>query len=159
MGKSVTRIAPDAMEALQNYDWPGNVRELESVLKQSLINATGTVITRDCLPEVSCFNLTPNRSCSSEPEAAESNDGTDQLPRSDLASFIDRRLAASSHDLHAETLEMVERYLLMRVLRETSGNQSVAAKMLGITRGSLRNKIRALHLSIGQVVSVEEAAS
>jgi len=160
MGKNVTSIAPDAMEALHNYDWPGNVRELESVLKQSLINATGTVITKDCLPEVSCFHLTGEESCHNGEEAVESSDTSgDQLPRSDLAAFIDRRLAASSHDLHAETLEMVERYLLMRVLRETSGNQSVAAKMLGITRGSLRNKIRALHLSIGQVVSVEEAAN
>ncbi len=161
MGKNVTNIAPDAMEALHNYDWPGNVRELESVLKQSLINATGTVITKDCLPEVSCFNLrNDHQPCHDDPEIAEPNDSAaDQLPRSDLAAFIDRRLAASSHDLHAETLQMVERYLLMRVLRETGGNQSVAAKMLGITRGSLRNKIRALHLSIGQVVSVEEAAS
>jgi DNA-binding protein Fis len=130
------------------------------VLKQSLINATGTVITKDCLPEMSCFNLNQSESCHDDDDEAEESgeQSGDQLPRSDLAAFIDRRLAASSHDLHAETLEMVERYLLMRVLRETSGNQSVAAKMLGITRGSLRNKIRALHLSIGQVVSVEDGA-
>ena len=49
---------------------------------------------------------------------------------------------------------MMERYLLTRVLRETGGNQSLAAKMLGITRGSLRNKIRSLRLSIDHVVTV-----
>jgi two-component system nitrogen regulation response regulator GlnG len=49
---------------------------------------------------------------------------------------------------------MMERYLLTRVLRETGGNQSLAAKILGITRGSLRNKIRALGLSIDHVVTV-----
>ena len=48
----------------------------------------------------------------------------------------------------------MERYLLTRVLRETGGNQSLAAKMLGITRGSLRNKIRSLRLSIDHVVTV-----
>jgi two-component system nitrogen regulation response regulator GlnG len=42
------------------------------------------------------------------------------------------------------------------VLRETGGNQSEAAKILGITRGSLRNKIRTLRLSIGQVVTVAD---
>jgi two-component system nitrogen regulation response regulator GlnG len=49
---------------------------------------------------------------------------------------------------------MMERYLLTRVLRQTGGNQSEASKILGITRGSLRNKIRALRLSIDQVVTV-----
>lgn len=78
----------------------------------------------------------------------------DRLPRHDLAEFIEQRLRDSSDDLHAETLEMMERYLLTRVLRETGGNQSLAAKMLGITRGSLRNKIRALRLSIDHVVTV-----
>jgi two-component system nitrogen regulation response regulator GlnG len=50
----------------------------------------------------------------------------------------------------------MERYLLTRVLRETDGNQSLAARMLGITRGSLRNKIRALRLSIDHVVTVPD---
>ncbi|MGH7127758.1 MAG: helix-turn-helix domain-containing protein [Planctomycetaceae bacterium] len=48
----------------------------------------------------------------------------------------------------------MERYVLTRVLEKTDGNQSQAAKILGITRGSLRNKIRSLGISIGQVISV-----
>ncbi len=159
MGKKVMRLDPAAMRALESYDWPGNVRELESILKQALINATGTVITTDCLPEVSCFQGSGGGCLG--PEGAESFDVTDEevpegdgLPRHDLAAFIEQRLKVGSGDLHAETLEMVERYLLTRVLRETGGNQSVAAKMLGITRGSLRNKIRALRLSIDHVVTV-----
>ena len=47
---------------------------------------------------------------------------------------------------------MLERYLLTRVLRETQGNQSKAARRLGITRGSLRNKMRELGIQVGQVV-------
>ena len=160
MGKKVMRIDPDAMRALENYDWPGNVREVESILKQALINATGTVITVDCLPEVRCFHAAgPGNPAGCHDEAIDEDAGADgsagdQLPRSDLAAYIERRIGASSEDLHAETLEMMERYLLTRVLRETGGNQSVAARMLGITRGSLRNKIRALRLSIGHVVTV-----
>ncbi len=159
MGKKVMRIDPAAMRALDNYDWPGNVRELESILKQALINATGTVITTDCLPEVRCFHAEATGGCGSGDEfepvvSAADGPSIDQLPRHDLAAFVEQRLKTGSEDLHAETLEMMERYLLTRVLRETGGNQSLAAKILGITRGSLRNKIRALRLSIDHVVTV-----
>jgi two-component system nitrogen regulation response regulator GlnG len=157
MNKKVMRIDPVAMQALENYDWPGNVRELESILKQGLINATGTVITADCLPEVRCFQ-TGSGGCHDgdllDTPGLSGEVSTDQLPRCDLAGFVEQRLRSGSEDLHAETLEMMERYLLTRVLRETGGNQSLAAKMLGITRGSLRNKIRALRLSIDHVVTV-----
>lgn len=158
MGKKVMRIEPAAMRALENYDWPGNVRELESILKQALINATGTVITTDCLPDVRCFQSGPNGGCGDqefgEQPAVVGELSSDQLPRHDLAAFVEHRLKEGSEDLHAETLEMMERYLLTRVLRETGGNQSLAAKILGITRGSLRNKIRSLRLSIDHVVTV-----
>jgi DNA-binding NtrC family response regulator len=158
MGKKVMRIDPAAMRALENYDWPGNVRELESILKQALINTTGTVITIDCLPEIRCFHSGTGVGNGDvddlEPVTAAGESSIDQLPRHDLAAFVEQRLKSGSEDLHAETLEMMERYLLTRVLRETGGNQSLAAKILGITRGSLRNKIRALRLSIDHVVTV-----
>jgi len=41
------------------------------------------------------------------------------------------------------------------VLEETAGNQSQAAKILGITRGSLRNMIRQYHIAIGAVVGTD----
>lgn len=43
-------IAPDALELLVDYDWPGNVRQLQSVVRQALLNTTGTVIGSDNLP-------------------------------------------------------------------------------------------------------------
>ncbi len=49
---------------------------------------------------------------------------------------------------------MMEQYLLTRVLRETDGNQSKTAEQLGITRGSSRNKIHSLGISIGHVVQL-----
>jgi two-component system nitrogen regulation response regulator GlnG len=53
----------------------------------------------------------------------------------------------------------MERYLVTEVLRYSSGNQSKAAGILGITRGSLRNKVRNLGISIDQVVSLHNASS
>jgi two-component system nitrogen regulation response regulator GlnG len=61
-------------------------------------------------------------------------------------------MRVGSHDLYAEGLEMFERYLLTRLLREADGNQSKTAEQLGITRGSLRYKIQALGISIDHVV-------
>lgn len=148
MGKEVQGLAPQAQELLVDYSWPGNVRELQSVLRKALLQTTGPVILPDFLPEE--IRAAPR------PSSAPSEDG---LPPSNLGPFLDERLNARSTDLYSETLALMESYLLTRVLRFTGGNQSKAAQMLGITRGSLRNKIHALGISIGQVIQLEEDAS
>jgi two-component system nitrogen regulation response regulator GlnG len=138
---------------LTEYDWPGNIRELQSVIRQSLLNATGPVIVPDFLPpEVrSAGKVASTASGSTSP--SEEADSDYNLKR-----FLDRHLgkAGEPENLHAETLEFVERYLLRRVLDQSGGNQSQAARILGITRGSLRNKIRALGISIEQVVHIDD---
>ena len=70
----------------------------------------------------------------------------------DWDGFIAERLEADSTDLHAEALAAMERHLLTRVLRHTGGRQLQAAKILGITRGSLRTKLRTLGITIGRSV-------
>jgi DNA-binding NtrC family response regulator len=66
----------------------------------------------------------------------------------DWSAFLSERIAAGTESLYAETLEQMERELLMHVLRHTGGNQLQAARILGITRGSVRTKIRALGINI-----------
>jgi two-component system nitrogen regulation response regulator GlnG len=44
LGKQVEGISPEALALLKNYQWPGNVRELQSVIRRSLLMATGPVI-------------------------------------------------------------------------------------------------------------------
>ena len=67
---------------------------------------------------------------------------------SNLQPLIESRLKAGSTNLYAETVELMERYLITQVLRATAGNQSHAAIILGITRGCLRRKIRTLKIGI-----------
>jgi two-component system nitrogen regulation response regulator GlnG len=142
--KDVHGISPEALELLQAYPWPGNVRELQNVLKQSLLRSAGPVIIPEFLPE-------KIRS----PEIA-SLIATDQESiDTDMRPFIDQRLAANSTELYAEAIEFMERYLITRVLRECDGNQSRASKILGITRGSLRAKIRSLKVSIDRQIQIE----
>jgi two-component system nitrogen regulation response regulator GlnG len=160
LGNKALRIEPEVFGALQSYDWPGNVRELESVIKQALINVSGSVVTLACLPALAAFRPGAHSTPMSNGEAAPLEPpALDQLPRSDLAAFVEHRLTSDTKNLHAEAVELMERYLIARVLRETNGNQSLAARMLGITRGSLRNKIRLLQLSIGHIVTVHEPPS
>jgi two-component system nitrogen regulation response regulator GlnG len=148
LGKDVHGIAPEALDLLMRYSWPGNVRELEAVVRQSLLQTTGTVILPEFLPEFVRSEGVPLPSV-----------GPSDQPASDLRGWVDSRLRSQSNDIYSEVIQMTERYLLTMVLRATRGNQSQAAKMLGITRGSLRSKIRALGISLGASVTVEDEAA
>jgi DNA-binding NtrC family response regulator len=144
LSKDVHGISPEAMDVLLNYSWPGNVRELQNVLKQTLLRSAGHVIIPEFIPE---------RIRIPEEEIADSP--VSETSGTDLRQFVDERLAAGSKDLYAEALEFMERYVVTRVLRVCEGNQSKAARMLGITRGCLRSKVRALKVSIDTLVQVE----
>jgi two-component system nitrogen regulation response regulator GlnG len=93
---------------------------------------------------------------SGDSDGAASRDDATLLP-CDLKRHVDQRLAAQSTNLYAESLEMMERYLLSEVLSVAEGNQSEAARSLGITRGSLRHKIRLLGISIQSKVEFDES--
>jgi two-component system nitrogen regulation response regulator GlnG len=144
LGKDVQSVAPEAVEILRRYAWPGNVRELQSVLKQALLHATGPVLLPDFLPA----------SVRREDVALDEPASAGSLP--DWDRFVGERLEAGSTELYAEALGLMERRLLTAVLRHTGGNQVQAARILGITRGSLRNKIRTLGITIGRSVSLDE---
>jgi two-component system nitrogen regulation response regulator GlnG len=142
-------ISPEALERLTQYSWPGNVREMQSVVRQSLLNATGPVIVPSFLPpELTTPML------SKTPELPQIDNATG-VP-SDLAPFVNRRLEADSRNLYAEALEQMERYLITRVLQATEGNQTKASEILGITRGKIRDRVNLFQISLGTVVSVEE---
>ena len=147
LNKEVSGIAPDAQTALLEYDWPGNVRELESVLRRALLYCSGTVLLKSALGK-DLFKEKQSANQSSKGSGVSADGG--------LARFVEDRLADESTDLYAETLAEMETQLLTTLLRHTEGNQSEAARILGITRGSLRNKIRSLGISIEQVVTVSD---
>ena len=58
--------------------------------------------------------------------------------------------------LYEAIMNRMEKYLLTRVLSRTGGNQSEAARILGITRSSLRNKIRSAQIAITREVLIDE---
>ncbi len=139
LGKDIQAVAPEALELLRRYPWPGNVRELQSALKQALLQASGSILVPDFLP-ASVLH----------PSAGVESSGLEEP--APLLQFIDEQLKAGTEGLYEQTLRRMERILLGRVLQHTGGNQVQAARILGITRGSLRNKLRELGITIARTV-------
>ncbi len=143
LGREVREIAPEAMARLRAYSWPGNIRELQSVLRQALLRASGTVLLPAFLPDLSgILPVRPNTPAIVEPTF-------------DVERFIRQRLAPATHDLSAETHREVDRLLMTLALEYTHGNHRDAARLLGISRQTMRVKLRALGLHVAH--SVESA--
>jgi two-component system nitrogen regulation response regulator GlnG len=135
-GKEIQSIPPETIELLKRYRWPGNVRELESVIKQSLLNARGTVLLPDFLPDLDSL------SSLSTTDTAELS--------SELSEFVRSLIAAGSHNVYSETIARVERQVIEQVLQHTLGHQLHASEILGISRVTLRHKIRSLGIDLNQ---------
>ena len=147
--RPVPVIAPESRATLRSYGWPGNVRELQSVLKQAMLQTRGAVLLPDALVHAA-------------PTAAPAGlVGSNSVDPSgiDWEVYIAGRVEAGSNELYADCLSLMERQLLTRVLARTGGNQLRAAEMLGITRGTLRNKLRALGLTIERTAVGDDPAA
>jgi two-component system nitrogen regulation response regulator GlnG len=138
LSKDVRTIDERTLELLRQYAWPGNVREFQSVIKQALLQATGPVLLPEFLPD-------SMRRPANHNSASLAGDATDKAEG--LASFIRQRLEAGSTALYAEVLEVADREVVAIVLAHTGGNLSQAARILGISRATLRSKLHALGLS------------
>jgi DNA-binding NtrC family response regulator len=134
LGREVRQVAPEAMTRLRGYSWPGNIRELQSVLKQALLQASGTTLLPAFLPEPlgGAAEVAPPGPAAAEP-------GVETF-------VIRQRVGSDVRDLYAETHRQVDRLLLPRVLEHTRGNVQQAALLLGIARQTLRLKLRDLGL-------------
>ncbi|HEX3148877.1 MAG TPA: sigma-54 dependent transcriptional regulator [Gemmataceae bacterium] len=137
LAKPVPTVTPEAVDVLRRYPWPGNVRELQSVVKQALLRMKSGVLTPEDLP---------TGVDASTPRPAPATIGFD------WDAYVAERIAGGTEELYAEALGLMEREVLVRLLRHTGGNQVQTARILGITRGSLRNKIKQHNISIGRSV-------
>lgn len=153
----VEGISHDAVELLLRYSWPGNVRELQSVIRQALVNATGPVVVPECLPEgVRREGSIEENAPRPGSHETRHNEHEPELP-TDLAPLVEQALQRGTHDLYALALEYMERYLFTRVLRETHGNQSQAAEILGVGRGKVADRIHAFGIQLEQNVHLADA--
>ena len=131
-GRNVTKVSSDAMGFLKSYEWPGNVRELENYIERAVVLAEGEVVTPDLLP--------PH-------VRGEAPQRVGRLSRSDLQTLctdlVSTGLSQAEEDGTAYPLVMgmVEREIILQVLRMCQGTQTRAATRLGINRNTLHKKI------------------
>jgi two-component system nitrogen regulation response regulator GlnG len=137
LGRRVRSVTPEVKETLERYPWPGNIREFRSAIQFALLHATADVVTIDCLPK-SCVGEV---AAVSQPIAAEN--GTDF---GSIAQRVTQLLAEGNSDIHHRVMADVERVILEEVLRYVGHHQQHAAERLGISRMTLRAKLRAFGL-------------
>ncbi len=131
-------ISASVIKALEKYHWPGNVRELENVIQRAVVVAKGDVILPgDLPPEITDpgTHATSATQLAAGPLAAGENAGTE------MASVARMMFRWARQDPKLKVLPAVERELIIHALQETKGNQVHAAKLLGITRATLRKRV------------------
>jgi two-component system nitrogen regulation response regulator GlnG len=127
-------IAPAALKSLEKHHWPGNVRELENVIRRALVMAKGEAILVSELPaEVSGQGA----AVSAGAMTAAAGEGS----AGDVMALARQLFQWARRDPKLKIIPMVERELVIQALKETSGNQVHAAKLLGITRATLRKRV------------------
>ena len=119
-GVELRSIAEATRAELLRYAWPGNVRELENTMHRAVVLATADTI---------------------EPEAIMLPDGSDPEAARPLSATTDAEVAADTVGLVGRTVAAVERDLIIDTLSHCLGNRTHAAKILGISIRTLRNKL------------------
>jgi nitrogen regulation protein NR(I) len=126
----VKSFSKDALAALEKHDWPGNVRELENAVLRATVVAKSDIIVAANLPVGGDAPLLPPKS------AVTGADG-----QMDIAEIGRLLFAWARRDPKLKVIPAMERELVIQALKETAGNQVSAAKVLGITRATLRKRI------------------
>ena len=115
-GKSVSEFTSDALDLLMNYSWPGNVRELRAAIERAVVLCRGEKISARDLPD-SVRSGSPGAGSPQQ-----------MLARGDL------------------TVTEAEKQLIIRALKETKGNRTLAAKKIGMSRRTLHRKLHEYQL-------------
>jgi DNA-binding NtrC family response regulator len=143
------RVSASALSLLRGHDWPGNVAQLKSVLQTALHESRGAVLASAALRQA----LDGSHSVADETEDGVELHG--EVDKWDLAQFVQRRLSSETHQLYDDAVAELDRSLLTLVLRHTRGNQAQAAKLLGMTRTSLRKKIIVSKINLSRLFASE----
>jgi transcriptional regulator with PAS, ATPase and Fis domain len=121
IGKEIKGVTPKVLDLLLAYSWPGNVRELKNVMERATILAKGDLIVPEDLPLELRNIKTGGNMVVSEVRG---------LVKDFLLPLAD-----------------VERNYILQVLQEKGGNKSETARILGISRSTLREKLSRYRIS------------
>lgn len=140
---AVQSIAPETLELLARHTWPGNIRELQAAIRKALLRSSGSVLLPEFLP--------PSLLAGHDGHVAMAPTPSVENWQS-LGEQLETWFATGQTDLYRRALEHFDRLVLIRAMRQAGGNQTGASEILGVSRFTLRSKLRAANLSIGKVV-------
>ena len=128
LGVQNPSIQPEAVEFLRGQDWPGNVRELENVIRKVLLQAQGYTINLDHVQtSLTRFSAAVDVSAQT------------------LRQYVDSLLGAAQRgeldDACARLQAAAERELFSRAIELANGNQAKAARWIGVSRLTMREKL------------------
>ena len=131
--KKPCHFSPEALHLLEHYAWPGNVRELQNVMERLVVISSGGLITKDQLPKEILNPKTPV----SPPKEA--------LPK-EAPPLTSNLLPDQGIDL-TEIMETLENSYILQALEKTNNNKNQAAKLLGLNRTTLVERIKKRNLA------------
>jgi DNA-binding NtrC family response regulator len=129
IGNPSPSIAPEAVSHLLKQDWPGNVRELENVIRKALLMARGYTI-----------NLETVRDALAGPAASPSP--SNQTVAGYVSQLLTQAICGELQNVQTALTWDIERELYSQAIELARGNQAKAAKWLGVSRPTMREKLR-----------------
>ena len=133
VGVDSPQVQPEAISFLQGQPWPGNVRELENVVRQALLMARPFPISIDHAQQA----LARTRKPAATPQ---------QTHGAYIADLLGRAQSGEVHNAYARMISDLEAELFKQAIQLAQGNQSKAARWLGVTRLKMREKLMQLGL-------------
>ena len=132
-------ISTGVVKALEQYHWPGNVRELENIIRRAHVVAKGDAILLSDLP-AEVLNPTAVAGAATLTASTSGAAATD-AGVTDIVALARKLFQWARKNPKLKLIPAVERELIIQALSETAGNQVQAAKLLGITRATLRKRV------------------
>jgi DNA-binding NtrC family response regulator len=118
-------ITSEALEVLKQYDWPGNVRELENLMKKAVLFCKTNTITPELFDE----------------DLKNTVSDLKMLSADNLFAFIPESIDNYQGQMYKKVMENVEKELIIAMFKYAKGNQVKTAKILGISRVMLHDRI------------------
>jgi two-component system response regulator AtoC len=137
-GRAGLHFSPQALKFLRSQRWPGNVRQLENFVERLVVLIDGPSIEFEHVEREFVHRptfTTQSITAGPLPEIAPESVPMSAPPSSNLA--LD------------QAVKKAERDALLRALARTGGNRSVAARVLGVSRATLYNKLKELGIDQG----------